>query len=364
MIKYHVRSRDLITVVNEISSGRLILDAYFQRNLVWREIHKQDFIKTILLGYPCPQIFISRGTIDVEQMLTTACVVDGQQRLNAITGYIAGEFSVDGRVYQQLSGDEKSDFLKYELAVIELDLDNNDARVKEIFQRLNRTSNSLTAIEKLASQYAPSQYMLVASHLAGELGEVNDEEGEATFRVDPAVDRTFFEWADTHPAPNFRRLYEDYGVFRQHEISRKVHLMHILNMMTTLMGGFFNRNVRTREYLDTYAQQFDEKESMVAMLEEAAGVINGLNFQSGSYWLNKANLFSLVVAIADRMRDGVSVDSAALRVRLDEFEGVLPDDYRQAATEGVNDLRERRLRHKYLAAIVEVATIAAAPAST
>lgn len=172
MIKYHVRSRDLITVVNDINMGRLILDAYFQRNLVWREVHKQDFIKTILLGFPCPQIFISKGVIDVENMATTSCVVDGQQRLNAISEYIAGVFPVDGSTYQELSSDAKSEFLKYELAVIELDLDNNDGRVKEIFQRLNRTSNSLTAIEKLASQYAPSQYMLVASHLAGELGSI------------------------------------------------------------------------------------------------------------------------------------------------------------------------------------------------
>jgi len=189
MIKYHVRSRDLITIVNEISAGRLILDAYFQRNLVWREVHKQDFIKTIMLGYPCPQIFISRGEIDVERMETTSCVVDGQQRLDAIRAYIRGDFSVDGRTYQQLSSDEKAGFLKYELAVIELDLGNNDPRVKDIFQRLNRTANSLTAIEKLASQYAPSQYMLVASHLAGEL-EIDPSDDEDTgFRIDPEIDR-------------------------------------------------------------------------------------------------------------------------------------------------------------------------------
>src|SRR5689334_12300924 len=121
MINYHVRSRDLITVINEVKAGRLILDAYFQRELVWREAHKQDFIKTLLMGLPCPQIFVSKGTIDVEQMQTTSCVVDGQQRLNAISGFIEGAFKVDGRSYQELTGDEKSAFLKYELATIELD---------------------------------------------------------------------------------------------------------------------------------------------------------------------------------------------------------------------------------------------------
>lgn len=65
MIKYNVRSRDLIGVYQEIKSGRLIPDAYFQRNLVWRDAHNQDFIKTILLGFPFPQIFISKGKIGI-----------------------------------------------------------------------------------------------------------------------------------------------------------------------------------------------------------------------------------------------------------------------------------------------------------
>lgn len=357
MIKYHVRSRDLITVVNDINMGRLILDAYFQRNLVWREVHKQDFIKTILLGFPCPQIFISRGVIDVENMATTSCVVDGQQRLNAIGEYILGVFSVEGKTYQQLSSDEKSEFLKYELAVIELDLDNNDARVKDIFQRLNRTSNSLTAIEKLASQYAPSQYMLVASHLADELGSINDDEDEAKFRIDPSVDKSFFDWAAAHPTPSFNRLYDEYGVFKAHEVSRKVHLMHILNLMTTVIYGFYNRNVRAKECLDEYAQDFEDKERVVTLLESAAKVVIDAGFQQGSYWLNKANLFSLIVAIVNGLSTHAGLDPVRLKAGLDEFEGNLPDDYRLAASEGVNDSRERRLRNTYLSKVVDAAVL-------
>ena len=118
--------------MNDVRGGQLIPDAYFQRNLVWREIHKKDFISTILLGYPFPQIFISKGTIDVVSMSTVSCIVDGQQRTNAIVGYIDGEFSVNGRLYSDLSEAEKAKFLKYEIAVIELDLENNDPIVQEI----------------------------------------------------------------------------------------------------------------------------------------------------------------------------------------------------------------------------------------
>lgn len=352
MIKYHVRSRDLVTVVNEILAGRLILDAYFQRNLVWREIHKQDFIKTLLLGYPCPQIFISRGTIDVEKMETTSCVVDGQQRLDAIVSFIQNKFSVDNRKYHQFSSTEKSEFLKYELAVIELDLDNNDERIKEIFQRLNRTSNSLTAIEKLASQYAPSQYMLVASHLAGELELTSTDDGESRFRIDPEVDKSFFDWAADHPAPNFNRLYQEKNIFRSHELSRKVHLMHILNLMTTLVSGFFNRNLKTREFLDEFSENFDDKEVIVTLLERSAEIVLAMNLPEGSYWFNKANIFSLTYAIADFLRENGKIDPVALRTNLLAAEAALPDAYRLVASEGVNDLRERKARHDFLSPIV------------
>src|SRR5471032_597798 len=139
MIKYQVRSRDLIGVYNEIKTRTLIPDAYFQRNLVWRDIHKQDFIKTILLGFPFPQIFVSKGIVDVVEMKTTSCIVDGQQRCKAIGEFVDNKFKVEGRLFQELNSSEKSEFLKYEIAVIELDLDNNDPRIKDIFQRVNRT---------------------------------------------------------------------------------------------------------------------------------------------------------------------------------------------------------------------------------
>ncbi|WP_432328677.1 DUF262 domain-containing protein [Mucilaginibacter sp. P25] len=97
MIKYQVRSKELIDVVNEIKSRRLIMSPYFQRNLVWRQIHKIDFIKTILLGYPFPQIFIAKGSIDLNTMSTTSCIVDGQQRMNAIIEYVKGNLKLKAR---------------------------------------------------------------------------------------------------------------------------------------------------------------------------------------------------------------------------------------------------------------------------
>ncbi|EMU03663.1 hypothetical protein ABNIH10_14736, partial [Acinetobacter baumannii ABNIH10] len=42
MLDYRVRSWSLLNLVNDIRERRLVPDAYFQRDLVWREIHKKD----------------------------------------------------------------------------------------------------------------------------------------------------------------------------------------------------------------------------------------------------------------------------------------------------------------------------------
>lgn len=355
MIEYRVRSASLLNLVNDIKSGRLIPDAYFQRNLVWREIHKRDFIETILLGFPFPQIFISKGKIDVETMSTVSCIVDGQQRCNAIAGFINGEFEVGGRKYNDLTDREKSEFLKYEIAVIELDLENNDPKVQEIFQRINRTSNSLTTIEKLASQYSASEYMLAAKLLSDQIDL--DRSQDDDLREDPNIPEEFFAWARKKNVKNFSKLLNDKGVFNTHEIARKANLMHTLNLMTTTLGGFFNRNDKSTEQLENYALSFPNRDQVIDDLESAAEFVVKMGFKGKSYWLNKANVFSLLVATDSLMKQGVKLDQAACKNALDEFEKNLADEYKLAATEGVNSTRARQLRHKYLTDILLLASI-------
>jgi hypothetical protein len=350
MIEYRVRSVSLLNLVNEIKSGRLIPDAYFQRNLVWRDVHRRDFIKTILLGYPFPQIFISKGKVNVETMSAVSCIVDGQQRSDAIIGYVNGEIDVDGKRYSDLPENEKADFLKYEIAVIELDLENDDPKVQEIFQRINRTSNSLTSIEKLASQYSTSEYMLVAKLLCDQIELERSSEDE--FREDPNIPEEFYGWAQRQSVKYFVKLVNEKGVFNAHEIARKTNLMHVLNMMAAVIGGFSNRNEKAIEHLDDYAQVFAVKDELVAALERAAEFIGKLGLRARSYWLNKANLFSLVIAVVNIQKDGFALSPQVVKSALERFEQNLPDDYRLAATEAVNSTRARQLRSRYLSEIV------------
>lgn len=356
MVDYRVRSISLLNLVNDIKNERLIPDAYFQRNLVWRDVHNKDFIKTILMGFPFPQIFISKGKVNVETMTTISCIVDGQQRTNAIKEFINNTFQVDDRYFSDLDDDAKSRFLKYEIAVIELDLENDDPRVQDIFQRINRTSNSLTTIEKMASEYSTSDFMLVAKLLSDQISL--DQSPNDDFREDPNIPNEFFDWARNKSIQKFVQLISRKGVFTQRDIAKKAHLMHVLNIMSTLQVGFFNRNEKTLENLNDYATQFDDKDDVVDVLEQSAALILKLKLRTKSYWYNKSNIFSLIIAISNAIKDDINIDADSLKNKLLDFENNTPEDYKLAATEGVNSTSARSLRDGYIVNIISTATVA------
>ncbi|OYQ40738.1 hypothetical protein CHU94_06220 [Rhodoferax sp. TH121] len=349
MIKYQIRSKELLDLVNEYRNRRLIISPYFQRDLVWRELHKVDFIKTILSGYPFPQIFISRGKIDVESMTATSCVVDGQQRLNSIIEYVGDVFPVDGKRFSELESSAKEDFLKYQVPIIDLDLIESDPQIKELFKRLNRTFYSLSKIERLATEYSPSEYMLVAKLLANQLS-LSDEELEPMMR-DPNVPPAIYEWAANQKVSSFQKWLTTTGLFTDYELSRKVHLMFTLNLMSSTMSGFFNRNELSEEYLNQYSQEFPDKNVVLKNLEETAKYLLKLKLKENSYWMNKANAFSLFVAVFES-RKVAEVDAKKLKAALELFEKQVPQDYSLAAKEAVNNKRERVLRHGAIQALI------------
>jgi hypothetical protein len=352
MTKYQVRSRELVDVVNDLKSQRLIKAPYFQRNLVWRALHQVDFIKTILMGLPFPQVFVAKGEIDLETMRTTSYLVDGQQRLTAIQQYVNGKFSVDGRTFDALSDDEKEEFLKYQVPIIDLDIKKDDPVLKEIFKRLNRTFYALSLIEKQSGEYAASDMMIIAKLLADQFFIMEeDSSGKLISRdIDPMVPPEILKKARKLKVMNFRKLAAE--IFTDQEKARMVPLSFNLNLLTTCSVGWYNRNSSVQVLLDSVEYDFDHYFSIGQDLEKVAEFVLGMKMKSGSYWYNKANAFSLIVALFQNFSNLSEIDSAALKKTLDEFEMQLPKDYALAAKEAVNNKRERILRNEYLQAML------------
>jgi len=83
--------------INDISGWHdrreLTLAPEFQRRSVWSPRAKSYLIDSILRGMPLPQFFF-REIVHPKDKRTVREVVDGQQRLSAILGFIAGEFKI------------------------------------------------------------------------------------------------------------------------------------------------------------------------------------------------------------------------------------------------------------------------------
>ncbi len=357
MIRYQVRSRQLIDIVGDIKVSKIILSPHFQRKLVWRDVHKVDFIKTILLGFPFPEIFIAKGDIDIDRMETTACIVDGQQRLNSIIEYVDNKFSVDNTYFIDLDPTIKENFLKYEIPIIELDIKHDDEQIHEIFKRLNRTFYALSSIEKLSSEYGVSEFMLVAKFICNELdmlqSVVTDQEELGIEReiTDSNIPTAFIEWAKKNPAKNIQELLSQAGVFSGYEMSRQVHLNYAINILGTALIGHFGRNL-DKEIFESRADIFPEKEEIVKKLDLIAKKILSLKFAKNSMWIKKASMFTIITTFFEQFESVMDIDVAVLKSAFKQFEINIPQDYAISAKEGVNNKKERLCRDAHVKKII------------
>lgn len=369
-LKYLVLPQEIGDLISRLRSKRLIISPYFQRNLVWRDTHKHDFIDTILAGYPFPQIFLARGPVDLQKMESYSCVVDGQQRLNAIREYVADEFPVNGRFFSQLTDAEKTAFIKYKVPVIDLDLDAGDPRLKDVFKRLNRTFYSLSIIERIATEYSSSDFLLTARILCGDIStpEEAQEELEASseliedeggvgvdvneFLRDPGITPKKWAWLQARAGGSFARLLSSKKVFSAYEFQRKTPLMFVLNVMCTKLGGYYSRNSKVKDYLETYSSIFDQADDVIYNLNSVADFIEKMNLPAGSIWFNKANFFSLASQLA--ALDDISLyDPVKTAAAMTDFAASPPKEFVEAGREAVNNRPERLTRAKAVDSLLQ-----------
>jgi len=126
----------------------------FQRPAVWSTAQKQLLIDTILREYDVPKMYWRKLGATPDRY----DVVDGQQRLRAIWGFVDGDFklpkdaepadglAISGCSYESLPDDLRVRFDTYALDVVVLE-DTDEDEVREMFLRL-QNGTSLKAQEK------------------------------------------------------------------------------------------------------------------------------------------------------------------------------------------------------------------------
>ncbi len=143
--------------------GLLELDPPYQRRSVWNQRYREDFIETVLLGYPAPSLFLYEDISD--DGTTRYAVVDGKQRLTTVLDFADSVFAtrddanvkltadLRGKYFADLDSDSKRAFWGYEFTVEYLP-STDEALLTEVFDRINRNVAKLTRQELRHARYS------------------------------------------------------------------------------------------------------------------------------------------------------------------------------------------------------------------
>lgn len=251
--------------------GNLIIAPPFQRKPVWSPKNKSFLIDTIIRSLPIPEIFVQIKTDTSGN--TKYIVVDGQQRIRAILEFLDGEFEIleddnqehGDKEFSELPDDIKTDIWDYSLVVRELKT-NNDADIREVFQRLNKNAVPLNRQELRNATFIG--YFI---HLASELAEDD-------------------YWAEQK-------------IVNATEIRRMIDVEFVSDLLISLLHGIQPKDPNLLDkFYGLYDAKFEERNDIKTKFVKVKSKIEEiLGDLKPTRWHDKLNYYSLFVAFSDLM---------------------------------------------------------------
>jgi hypothetical protein len=263
-IPAHPDKKSISDLIGKIQREELKLQPEFQREFVWTPSHMEKFIKTILDGFPFPEIYISQKGINLDTLTTQNVIVDGQQRLTTIKRYIEGTWNFEKTIpkFKDLDGQEKTDFLNYDVTVRDLK-DAAPETIIEIFRRINSTNFTLTAIEINKAIYN-GEFITCAK-------EILDRIKQKELKVD---------------------------IFSESELTRMADLHFILLVLATIEeGGYFTRDNEVEKYIAKYNNEYPDSHNKREILSNVLIDVLTCQLADDSIWYRKSNFFTIVVEL-------------------------------------------------------------------
>ncbi|WP_160285815.1 DUF262 domain-containing protein [Pseudomonas knackmussii] len=279
-------NRRLRVLLTAVGSGALIPQPDFQRRLVWTNKDKIEFIKTVLEGYPFPEIYIAAGSVDAKTGEGAEVLVDGQQRITTLYQYFKGSPDIrlgqDLVAYADLPEAQQINFLEYKVVVRDMGNMPLDV-IKEVFKRINSTSYGLNAMELHNSRFG-GEFKIFAENVSK------------------------------------LEFFEAYRIFTSSDIKRMNDVRYCLALVITVMSTYFNRDVELEAYLERYNEEFEEAGALIDEILHVLRFIDSLNFDLSSRAFKKADFFTLFVEIHRLLiRERAALRAARVRTCLEIF---------------------------------------------
>ncbi len=156
-MRFNTMQRKVRDLLSDYASKDLDPRPSFQRGYVWDKNRASRLVESILLNVPLPLVYTA------EEADKSEVVIDGQQRLLSVFGFIQGKFPKDqttfrlsglkllknlnGKLYDALEEADKKAIQNYIFQIIKISNESHADVKFEIFERLNSGSVTLNAQE-------------------------------------------------------------------------------------------------------------------------------------------------------------------------------------------------------------------------
>jgi len=267
-------TRNVLTV-NDLNNWydekTLVINKDYQREGgIWVPNARTYFIDTILNEFPFPKITI-RQIINPTTRKTIREIIDGQQRMMAISAFIKGELTLSsvsekygGQKYSDFTPDAQEAFLRYEVSIDNV-ISASDEEVLEIFRRMN-------------------SYTIPLNH---------SEHRHATYQG-------LFKWFIRDLIKNYSPMFLTFKILSKRALSRMMDADLITELIQILVAGVTGRSSKALDNLyKSNDKIFANKDVISSQTESILNFIkDNLTEIGNSGYLTGYMLYSLFAALA------------------------------------------------------------------
>lgn len=312
-------------VYNFQKLGELKIDPWYQRRSVWTPTQRGYLINTLFVKKPIPTIYI-RHYLDIEEEKSIKEVVDGQQRVRAVIGYLNDDFAARHPFhpkpvkYSALTAAQKTEFKMTKLPIGVL-VSADEADVIEIFGRLNSISKTLNAQEKRNARFSG------------------------------AMKQFCLENAAKHVT-----YWRDSGVFSATNISRMDEVEFVSDIVFNFMGGLsdFSASKIDRLYQDQ-DEAFEDEQEIQKRFDRVFEILGSIKTETvrDTVFSRSPIFFSLFLVLDAKKK----VNTKKLGQALIDVDAIFNDVDAQddedkafyaACTASTQRIKNRQERHNYL----------------
>lgn len=343
------RSTKTVQEINrDFTNGELVVDTGYQRRKVWTIQDKVRLIETILLQFVVPEVFFWVASRNADDGKAITHIVDGQQRIRAISEYIQGEYSLESKYlienkskelygnkyFKDLSEIDKNNIWGYNISYVDIDSSCQLKEIQQMFYRLNLTNYSLNSQERRNS-----------------------------------LDSVF---GDKSLALSEMEFWKQKKVFSSTDAKRMKDVEYCCTIYILAKEGIVDQanGQKINQYYDDYKLNFDEDNSLFNRVVKAMDIIDLLTDKSTlSFVSKKAQLYTLFSVAFNMIDQSIAVSDAVFRkfkqfvLTYNNFRNEFILDYsdneisslyenikkyKLASSEGINKITNRMIRFEIL----------------